>query len=456
MYLFTPPIALIMSGILVGTPLLVLGIVEGHRGPLWLNPLSVFLLFLGVQLGPAAVYAGTRLLSEHSLDFPLLSIPARDVALGYFFTLIGTLTMHVGLRLFRPPAERRVPGPVNWKPHHLVLLYVVGLIAVYIPSAFLFLGIFGGMLQWGCMAVLLAYAFSSANLRSTLAMRLVFAAGLGIYAVAAFFAENSSKSNTMLALLPGIVFLSRRKQYYKWIPLVLALLLLLYLVVVAPAVNTSRSIQERDAYDRIIIGLRSSSPLYSEEPVTLSLEKQFDELMERLFEIPQVTGFMIGEVRRSGFQLGSTMKDLYYAFIPRIIWPEKPTVSRGAWFTTYLGMARSESEATTSTGMTTVGEWYWNFGALGVVVGMFMTGALLSALWRMAGSNPVHQPENMVLYVAIIVNAMNFPDATSPIVSAVALYLFFGTLHQLRRFSQKTTPRSPVRTRAVLTMKPLN
>ncbi len=148
--------------------------------------------------------------------------------------------------------------------------------------------------------------------------------------------------------------------------------------------------------------------------------------MGRVFEIPQVTGFMVGQVRRTGFQLGSTMTDLYYAFIPRILWPEKPVVSRGAWFTTYLGMAPSEAEATTSTGMTTFGEWYWNFGIPGVIVGMFLTGALLSGLWRLAGSNPIHDPASMVLYVAVILNILNLPDATSPIVSDVALYLLFG------------------------------
>jgi hypothetical protein len=436
LYVAPPATVLLLSGILIGTPMLVLGIVEARRGPLWLNPLSVFLLFLGMQMGPATIYAGITLLTDRSLDFPLLRIPAHDVALGYFITLVGTFTMHLGLRAFRPDPRREVPRPVTWKPHWILLLYAIGIASIYLPSAFLFLGMFGGMLQWGCMAVLLAFAFSSANLR-TLGTRLLFAAGVAVYVLAAFFCENSSKSNTMLALLPALVFLSRRKKHYKWIPAVGILLLVLYLGIVAPAVNTSRYIQQGDSYDRIMVGLRSSSPFYTGQPVMLSLENQFDALMERLFEIPQVTGFMVGEVSRSGLQLGSSMKDLYYAFIPRIIWPEKPPVSRGAWFTTYLGMSNSEAEATTSTGMTTVGEWYWNFGIAGVAAGMLLTGALLSGLWRLAGSYPIHHPANMVLYVAIIMSAMNLPDATSPIVSVVALYLFFGAIAYLRTFGQR-------------------
>jgi hypothetical protein len=396
------------------------------------------------------------LLSERALDFSLSTIPAYDVALGYFISLTGTFTMHLGLRAFRPYPRWYIPQSFDWKPHWILLLYTLGIAAIYRPSAFLFLGIFGGVLQWGSMAVLLAFAFSSENLRSNLGVQLLFAAGVGVYVLAAFFGQSSSKSYTMLALLPAVVFVSRRKHYYKWIPVVGSLLLVFYLGIVAPAVNTSRYIQEGDSYDRMMGGLRSSSPFYTEGPIMLSLENQFDELMGRLFEIPRVAGFMVGEVSRSGLQLGSTMKGLYYAFIPRIIWPEKPPVSRGAWFTTYLGMARSEAEATTSTGMTTVGEWYWNFGVAGVAVGMFLTGALLSGLWRLAGSCPVHKPASMILYVAIIMNAMNFPDATSPIVSGVALYLLFGALSYLRKFGAEDGSSIEVGNLRPFTTKPPN
>jgi len=427
LWLFSPATALIVSGVFVGIALLTLGIVEARRERLWLNPLSVFFFLFAVEMGPATIYAGVSLLTERSIDFPLMRIPVGDVALGYFISLIGTFTMHLGLRAFRPSVRRQPMARLtNWKPPVVVVLYSLGILAIYHPSWFLLLGIFGGMLQFGSMAVLLAFAFSGANVRSTLGMRLLFAAGVAIYVLAAFFSENSSKSYTMLAFLPAIVFVSRRRQYHKWVPVVGLALLVLYLGIVAPAVNTSRNFQQGDPYDKIMTGLRSSSPFYTDKAVITSMEDQFDALMGRVFEIPQVTGFMVGQVRRTGFQLGSTMTDLYYAFIPRIIWPEKPVVSRGAWFTTYLGMAPSEAEATTSTGMTTFGEWYWNFGIPGVIVGMFLTGALLSGLWRLAGSNPIHDPASMVLYVAVILNILNLPDATSPIVSDVALYLLFG------------------------------
>jgi hypothetical protein len=260
----------------------------------------------------------------------------------------------------------------------------------------------------------------------------------------------------MLAFLPVIVVVSRHQKYRKWIPAMMIIFMVLYLGVVAPAVNKSRSVKSNDSYGKIMTGLQSSSPFYTGEPLLLSMQGQLDQLMGRLFEMPPVTGFMVNEVRRSGFQMGNTMKTLYYAFIPRIVWPVKPLVSRGAWFTTYLRMAPREAEATTSTGMTTVGEWYWNFGVAGVIGGMFLTGLLLSGLWRIAGSYPIHQPANMVLYVGLITNVFSLPDATSPIVSSIALYLLFGSLIYLSKSRQKMATPARLPNMRPLVMNPAN
>jgi hypothetical protein len=68
---------------------------------------------------------------------------------------------------------------------------------------------------------------------------------------------------------------------------------------------------------------------------------------------------------------------------------------------------------------------------------MFLMGLALSGLWRMAGRYPMQHPSNMMLYVAIIINVLNLPDATSPIVSNIALYLVFGSLIYLREHGRK-------------------
>jgi hypothetical protein len=92
--------------------------------------------------------------------------------------------------------------------------------------------------------------------------------------------------------------------------------------------------------------------------------------------------------------------------------------------------------------MTAFGEWYWNFGIPGVVIGMFLNGALLGGLWRLAGTYPIYQPLNMVLYIATVINSISLPDATSPIVAAVGLYAFFGFLSYIGKTMKRRTIRN--------------
>jgi hypothetical protein len=134
---------------------------------------------------------------------------------------------------------------------------------------------------------------------------------------------------------------------------------------------------------------------------------------------------MVGEVRESGLLLGETMQYASYAFIPRLIWPDKPSVTRGAWFSTRLGLFDSEADATTSIGMTAVGELYWNFGTLGVLVGMLVIGCLQGVLWRMAGADPRGKPIHMLLYVTIMLSMTDMPEAVTVVVSLAVTFLTF-------------------------------
>jgi hypothetical protein len=62
--------------------------------------------------------------------------------------------------------------------------------------------------------------------------------------------------------------------------------------------------------------------------------------------------------------------------VPRAIWPGKPTVTEGGTFShTYWQIPQNER---TSTQLTQVGDLYRNFGYLGVVLGLFCWGAIIS------------------------------------------------------------------------------
>jgi len=77
------------------------------------------------------------------------------------------------------------------------------------------------------------------------------------------------------------------------------------------------------------------------------------------------------------------LRDALIALVPRFLWPDKPVIAPGAWFTYYLGRATSVESARTATAIPLATDFYWMFGWPSLVVGMFLLGALYARIWRL-------------------------------------------------------------------------
>ncbi len=101
------------------------------------------------------------------------------------------------------------------------------------------------------------------------------------------------------------------------------------------------------------------------------------ERSQTFFERASLKGNVELAVERVGvetpFQLGHTLIDLPLAFVPRLMWPNKPTVPAGQLF----NKAVVRGEGDTFVSPSHLGELYWNFGWPGAVAGMFFIGSLL-------------------------------------------------------------------------------
>jgi hypothetical protein len=179
-----------------------------------------------------------------------------------------------------------------------------------------------------------------------------------------------------------------------------------------------------DLFDQLASAAKQSVGLESHQvsPGSQAVSEQF---FLRQFE-PLPVGFILGEVERDGLRYGETMAYASYAFIPRLLWPDKPSLSKGSWFTVYLGFSPREPEATTSTGITATGELYWNFGIVGVVLGMLFIGMLIGAVWRLAGADPRGKLLHMVLYTSLLLDIMNMSEAVTVVAFWAAEFLIFG------------------------------
>jgi hypothetical protein len=80
----------------------------------------------------------------------------------------------------------------------------------------------------------------------------------------------------------------------------------------------------------------------------------------------------------SPFQHGRTLALIPVAFVPRFLWPDKPVIPIGRWisetYAPYGYLTESNLAATW------IGEFYLNFGLLGIMGGMFVIGVVLRLL----------------------------------------------------------------------------
>jgi hypothetical protein len=96
----------------------------------------------------------------------------------------------------------------------------------------------------------------------------------------------------------------------------------------------------------------------------------------------------------------------FYPFVPRFLWPSKPILQEGGWFTIALrGGAGDATSAGSSTAVTYPGDLYLQFGLLGVPLGMFVLGVI--AQWFTNRVSRSVEPWDLFLYAAVFL--LGFP-----------------------------------------------
>jgi hypothetical protein len=104
-------------------------------------------------------------------------------------------------------------------------------------------------------------------------------------------------------------------------------------------------------------------------------------------------------------QLGNPTAYAYipvYAFVPRLLWPDKPVLDQGVRFGQILligGFAGADS--VTSIGMYHIGDLFVSFGAIGVLIGMMALGCLYRLVY--AFFDPLHTPDTGAKFLYILV-----------------------------------------------------
>ena len=425
-----PRFTLLFGGVLVFVTYIHIGLREARKSPVLLTPLSFFFFWYSIGLGLSPIYLAL-ILGEHDMvkfASPWTLVSMEDMATGYALFVLGSCALHIGLQTFRPKSQvsafgTRQRGLLGW----IVVVWLCGLIFQLSPATFKFLG---GATRILAVALVGSVCALATTPREEFKLsRPVFLLLIGIGTAGLFFGNlaSGSKAYIMFSFLPIVWFVLMARRRRVWLIPVALVLVTFYFTVVAPVVSTSRLSPMDDDKDPRVHLLETFEAWSRDRPGSLDSEffaEQADQFLNRQFD-PVPVAFIVGEVKHSGLLMGETMQYASYALVPRVLWPDKPSVTRGAWFSTYLGLFQTESEATTSVGMTATGELYWNFGTIGVIAGMLLIGSCIGALWRMAGSDPRHGPLHMLLYVSLILSMSDMPEAVTVFVSLAITFLTF-------------------------------
>jgi hypothetical protein len=420
-----PSTTLYISGVLGFITYVALAIVEALRAPLILSPLTFYFAWYSVLFGPAAIHYANKIVDEEPIRFATKIIAPDDIVVGHLLFMLGSIAFHAGIQILRPMELEGTPPRQRGSILSYALLWIVGISARWFGGLIEIFGAIIGTVTWGSFAAVCAYLLTEgASPASRRSMRFWIIALIGTAIELVTNVRTGSKAFIMYSFLPVGWLMVRTPSLRRYVPIAIAALMALYFGVVAPVVMASRvgsANEGESAGDRVVRTYMQGG--YNEGRET---GDRIAEMLERQYE-PTPVAFIYSEVERTGLRWGETMDYLGYAFIPRLVWPEKPAVSRGGWFTLYLGAARNEREVTTSVGQTAPGELYWNFGVFGLVAGMVVLGMLFGVQWRMAGAQPQHDPLRLLLYISLIFNMVDTSEAGSQLVSIVYRMLVLGS-----------------------------
>jgi hypothetical protein len=427
-----PVLTLQIGGALVLLVFPVLAWFEFRRAPVGLSPLSFYFIWYTVSLGASALFEAGQIERRRALPFSITYVLRDDLAVGYIIFLAGGLVLHAAMQFGRPmPGDREPPdisrtpfGRITQGPVFLLLLWSFGVLVRVHGEAAAALGTIAAMLERGSLAVLCVYALSGDRRRRPFLYWTALAVGTAVE-----FAINirtGSKAMLMYSFLPLIWLFAADLNLRRWMLPFGVAMTMFYLGVLSPVVSASRiGMREGESKgDRIVqtfVAGRFEAGSWSDS-MEAFLERQFD---------PTPIAFIVREVDRRGTLDGETLDYLAYGFIPRIVWPDKPAVTRGRWFNKY--MLGSDRDSSTNVGQTAIGELYWNFGMPGVVGGMFVIGVLIAWLWRIVGSRPHRDPIAMTCYLVLTLNMNNLTEAGTVIIGMTFNFLFFLPLFWFTR-----------------------
>jgi hypothetical protein len=405
-----------------------------------LDPLIVFSASLIFYFGLHTLWLATHVeQTQGDIAFPFSAGLGPSLALlgaGYILLLVGFSLPH--------PARRALPRPRAWySPGTLVVVFAIGM------AGNLAAGASGGFAK----TTNLGQAASNVLIYKTLGFIAVVA--LVICACQHYSLrdrQNAYRWIMWIMLATLIIFAlsvaekkiafsaifawaaSRNYVYSHIRPRQIFIVIVVALFVITPIIQASRSAEALRA-------VGNQSGLGSVQTTSSTIPQRIKSYFVN-FPAEALSGFDIINRRTNGseslalaylytpsqqsFGYGRHWPDIVTSLIPHFIWPSKPVHDDTKQFSVAYGGESSYSGNGLTLAPTLPGDFYTNFGWLGILAGMFVFGVILkvvaNAFWRYSSSVGV------TIYVSSMLALVLVEQATADVGSTMLLQLLAAAL----------------------------
>jgi hypothetical protein len=407
-YVLPSSVGLACAGIIYGFWSVWLAVLESRSTALQCNPLVTYQLWQAGTLGLSPLYITLNYSAGDALPLGSRLVGLDQVAHGHAILAVGALTLYAGMKQFQPKEKIARKGTMRETSQLELLTYFSAgaLVLIFVRQIGLVVGSALAGLSTMPLAALSLFAlnFSPKLRRSKLVYWTVLA--VGTITLLLLYARGDSKMMLSFSFAPIALAALRRMRVGSLIIFGIGFAAI-YLLMIVPLVALMRTTVRRDENgERSLFAAQGADvrgklqQKFRDDP-ELYAKTSLDNTMLRLSDsVP--AGFIDGSVSSYGLLYGEGMSYVPTTFVPRLLWHDKPMIDPGRYFTVALGGASDVSVVTTSTGQTSAGELFWNFGWPGVILGMYLLGAAISMVhWRAGGGNPTVGVLEMTAFIGV-------------------------------------------------------
>ncbi len=399
---------------------------EGRRqkGYLSIDPLTGILIIYVVRRLVSLIYV----LSERSLlvnEFLGQAEFLRVSSKAEFICLVGTLAFWIGWRIFGRPYWKESIQIIGTRVGDLQLLmgYILGCTVYFLELAYgeklLSLGsliIVTKGLGFGAIFALLA--FSS---RFGIGKKLWWIPLIMVIPLGADVLTQGMKSAFFFLMFPIVTAYFLRKPGVS-LALVAVGTLVLMVFIYPYTLEFRKSVWVRGENVPVKSIVKDVAENINTYGVLSQVEDSFAHFQKRFGSIG-MPGLVIHFSDIYGHMGIEFFENLVYSMIPRILWPNKPVIESGAWFSWYLGLARSPEEVRTSTAIHLAPELYWSAGWFAVVGWMLSLGVIYKKVHNYLLNHSLKKPILMAVWFSFFIFCV-FVEERRVVTTVVAPLVF--------------------------------